>query len=66
MKGCTLTSLSQKVDASSSVAFARPLLSEAHMRWTRSLPLTLRRLADDEVFACHGSPAGGGLGRMRG
>jgi predicted phosphodiesterase len=47
-------------DASSSVAFARPLLSEAHMRWTKSLPQTLR-LADDEVFACHGSPAGGDL-----
>ncbi len=47
-------------DSSSSVAFARPLLSEAHIRWTRSLPKTLR-LADDEVFACHGSPAGGDL-----
>jgi predicted phosphodiesterase len=47
-------------DASSSVAFARPLLSAAHMRWTSSLPKTLR-LADDQVFACHGSPAGGDL-----
>lgn len=47
-------------DASRSVAFARPLLSAAHMAWTRSLPKTLR-LAGDEVFACHGSPAGGDL-----
>lgn len=47
-------------DTSSSVAFARPLLSAAHMRWTRSLPKTLR-LVDGEVFACHGSPAGGDL-----
>lgn len=47
-------------DASSSVAFARPLLSAEHMEWIRSLPKTLR-LADDEVFACHGSPAGGDL-----
>ena len=30
------------------------------MRWTKSLPQTLR-LAEDEVFACHGSPAGGDL-----
>ena len=47
-------------DTSSSVAFARPYLSAAHMRWIRSLPKTLR-LVDDEVFACHGSPAGGDL-----
>jgi len=47
-------------DASSSVAFARPLLSAAHMEWIRRLPKTLR-LAGDEVFACHGSPAGGDL-----
>ncbi|TPG53698.1 metallophosphoesterase [Roseomonas nepalensis] len=47
-------------DASSSVAFARPLLSAAHMAWIGTLPTTLR-LADGEVFACHGSPAGGDL-----
>lgn len=47
-------------DASASVAFARPLLSAAHMAWIRSLPATLR-VADGEVFACHGSPAGGDL-----
>jgi predicted phosphodiesterase len=47
-------------DASGSVAFARPLLSAAHMSWIGSLPATLR-LADGDVFACHGSPAGGDL-----
>ncbi len=47
-------------DASGSVAFARPLLSAAHMEWVGTLPETLR-LADGEVFACHGSPAGGDL-----
>jgi predicted phosphodiesterase len=47
-------------DASGSVAFARPLLSAAHMAWIETLPATLR-LVDDEVFACHGSPAGGDL-----
>lgn len=47
-------------DASGSVAFARPLLSVAHMAWIETLPATLR-LADGEVFACHGSPAGGDL-----
>jgi predicted phosphodiesterase len=47
-------------DASGSVAFARPRLSAAHMGWIGRLPGTLR-LADDEVFACHGSPAGGDL-----
>ncbi len=47
-------------DASGSVAFARPLLSAAHMAWIRNLPATLR-LADGEAFACHGSPAGGDL-----
>ncbi|MDN3563130.1 metallophosphoesterase family protein [Paeniroseomonas aquatica] len=47
-------------DASSSVAFARPRLSATHMLWIQSLPKTLR-LAGDEVFACHGSPAGGDL-----
>lgn len=47
-------------DASSSVAFARPLLSAAHMAWIRALPATLC-LAEGEVFACHGSPAGGDI-----
>ena len=47
-------------DTSSSVAFARPLLSTAHMQWIGGLPQTLR-LADGDVFACHGSPAGGDL-----
>lgn len=47
-------------NASSSVAFARCHLSAAHMAWIRTLPSTLR-LADGEVFACHGSPAGGDL-----
>ncbi len=47
-------------DTSSSVAFARPLLSTAHLRWIESLPETLQ-LADGDVIACHGSPAGGDL-----
>ena len=47
-------------DASGSVAFARPLLSAAHMAWIKTLPSTLR-LVGGEVFACHGSPAGGDL-----
>lgn len=47
-------------DASSSVAFARRRLSAAHMAWIGTLPETLR-LVDGEVFACHGSPAGGDL-----
>lgn len=47
-------------DSSSSVAFARPLLSAAHLQWVASLPQTLR-LAGGDVFACHGSPAGGDL-----
>lgn len=47
-------------DASSSVAFARSLLSAAHMSWIETLPATLR-LADGKVFACHGSPTGGDL-----
>lgn len=47
-------------DSSSSVAFARPLLSPAHMTWIRSLPTSLQ-LADNDIFACHGSPAGGDL-----
>ena len=47
-------------DASPSVAFARPLLSAAHLEWVAGLPGTLR-LLDGEVYACHGSPAGGDL-----
>jgi hypothetical protein len=47
-------------DASGSVAFTRPLLSAVDMEWVRGLPVTLR-FADGEVFACHGSPAGGDL-----
>lgn len=47
-------------DASSSVAFARALLSTAHMAWIGTLPATLQ-LAAGEVFACHGSPARGDL-----
>jgi len=47
-------------DASSSVAFARSLLSPAHMEWVGNLPPTLRLVGED-VFACHGSPAGGDL-----
>lgn len=47
-------------DTSTSVAFARPRLSAAHLSWIRSLPKTLP-LADGDVFACHGSPAGGDL-----
>ena len=47
-------------DASPSVAFARPLLAAAHLDWIRNLPKTLR-LMGGEVFACHGSPAGGDL-----
>ncbi len=38
----------------------RPRLSAAHLNWIAGLPKTLR-LADGEVFACHGSPAGGDL-----
>lgn len=41
-------------------AFARPLLSRAHLDWMASLPATLS-LAEGRVFACHGSPAGGDL-----
>lgn len=47
-------------DTSSSVAFARLRLSAAHLSWIKSLPKTLP-LADGDVFACHGSPAGGDL-----
>lgn len=37
---------------------ARPLLTQDHWTWIRSLPATLS-LCDGDVFACHGSPAGG-------
>jgi predicted phosphodiesterase len=47
-------------DASPSVAFARPFLSAAHLQWIGTMPQTLS-LAGGEVFACHGSPAGGDL-----
>jgi predicted phosphodiesterase len=47
-------------DTSPSVAFARPRLSAAHVHWIEGLPKALR-LADGDVFACHGSPAGGDL-----
>ena len=36
------------------------MLSAAHLCWIQSLPKTLR-LADGDVLACHGSPAGGDL-----
>lgn len=52
--------LSEGDDTSSSVAFARPRLSASHLEWIEGLPATLR-LLDGEVFACHGSPAGGDL-----
>lgn len=39
-------------------SFARPRLSSSHLDWIASLPATLS-LADGDVFACHGSPAGG-------
>ncbi|GAB6855223.1 metallophosphoesterase family protein [Asaia astilbis] len=42
----------------SSDAYARPRLSEAHWEWILSLPDTAK-LLDGQVFACHGSPAGG-------
>lgn len=41
-------------------AFARARLSSEHFEWIASLPKTIE-LADGEVFACHGSPAGGDL-----
>ena len=47
-------------DAGPSVAFARPFLSQAHLQWIGTMPETLS-LADKQVFACHGSPAGGDL-----
>lgn len=39
---------------------ARPLLSAQHLAWIDGLPATLT-LAEGDVFACHGSPAGGDL-----
>ncbi len=47
-------------DSSGSVAFARPRLSATHLAWIASLPKTLL-LADGDIFACHGSPAGGDM-----
>ena len=41
-------------------ALARAALSEKHKAWLAGLPPTLV-LAEGEVFACHGSPAGGDL-----
>jgi diadenosine tetraphosphatase ApaH/serine/threonine PP2A family protein phosphatase len=41
-------------------AFARPRLTRAHLDWIAGLPKTLT-LAGGQVFACHGSPAGGDL-----
>jgi predicted phosphodiesterase len=41
-------------------AFARPRLGKKHLEWIASLPKTLT-LAEGQVFACHGSPAGGDL-----
>jgi predicted phosphodiesterase len=41
-------------------ALARSCLSDRHMDWLSGLPESLT-LADGEVFACHGSPAGGDL-----
>jgi len=40
--------------------FARTRLASAHFDWISGLPKTLE-LADGQVFACHGSPAGGDL-----
>ncbi|GAA4124919.1 metallophosphoesterase family protein [Aminobacter aganoensis] len=47
-------------DTGFSDAFARPRLTDAHFQWIAGLPATLE-LADGEVFACHGSSAGGDL-----
>lgn len=41
-------------------SFTRPRLTDAHLTWIAQLPTTLT-LAGGEVFACHGSPAGGDL-----
>lgn len=40
--------------------FARSRLTQAHLAWMAGLPACLT-LAEGEVFACHGSPAGGDL-----
>ncbi len=50
-------------DSSPFVAFARRLLSAADLQWIGSLPESLQ-LADGDVFACHGSPAGGDLDHL--
>ena len=42
---------------------ARPLLTPEHWTWIRSLPATLT-MCEGDVFACHGSPAGGDLEYM--
>lgn len=42
---------------------ARPLLTREHWAWIEGLPATLT-LCDGDVFACHGSPAGGDLEYM--
>ena len=39
---------------------ARPLLTHEHWAWIKGLPATLT-LCEGDVFACHGSPAGGDL-----
>lgn len=41
-------------------AFARSRLSGSQLEWMRTLPGSLS-LADGQVFACHGSPAGGDM-----
>lgn len=41
-------------------AFARPRLADRHLAWLHTLPPTLS-LLDGDLFACHGSPAGGDL-----
>jgi predicted phosphodiesterase len=47
-------------DTGASDVFARARLSPAQLEWIARLPATLS-LAQGEVFACHGSPAGGDL-----
>lgn len=39
---------------------ARPILTQEHWTWIEGLPATLS-LCNGDVFACHGSPAGGDL-----
>lgn len=39
-------------------SFARPRLTSGHLDWIAGLPKTIALLGGD-VFACHGSPAGG-------